>query len=275
MNTPLKGAVLTALMLLACPAAQAQYQLVWSDEFDGTALDTSKWTPQLGDGCDLNLCGWGNQERQFYQAENLTVADGLLTITAHRGGPGEAEYSSGRIRSLHNGDFRYGRIEARIQLPAGQGLWPAFWMLPSEEVYGGWAASGEIDIMEAVNLGGRGGNEVHGTLHYGGPWPDNRYSGAPHTPAESVVTGFRVYRVDWTQGEIRWYVDDVLYQTQTQWHSTAAPYPAPFDQPFHLLLNLAVGGTWPGAPAPDTPFPAQMRVDYVRVYQDPAISGGP
>ncbi|WP_159437705.1 glycoside hydrolase family 16 protein [Ferrimonas marina] len=265
------GVGLAALLsVLAGPAAlAADYRLVWSEEFEGSTLDESKWSYQLGDGCDINLCGWGNNELQHYRADNVTVADGLLTITALPSDEPDVPYTSGRIRSLNKADFRYGRIEARIKLPAGQGLWPAFWMLPTDEQYGGWAASGEIDIMEAVNLTAAGGNAVHGTLHYGGSWPENQYTGKEYSPPDSVVEQFHVYRVDWQPGEIRWYVDDVLYQTQTQWHSGNGPYPAPFDQRFHLLLNLAVGGNWPGAPDDATEFPAQMQVDYVRVYQNP------
>ncbi|WP_338590506.1 glycoside hydrolase family 16 protein [Shewanella khirikhana] len=266
------------LTLAACFTASlaqaANYELVWSDEFDGNSLDQSKWSYQLGDGCDIGLCGWGNNEREYYKEANVTVSGGLLTLTAKKERTKGSAYSSGRIRSIFKGDFKYGRVEARMKLPAGQGLWPAFWMLPTEETYGGWAASGEIDIMEAVNLGGTGANEVHGTLHFGAPWPDNQYVGQGHSPSTSVTENFHTYRVDWEPDEIRWYVDDVLYQTQTQWSSTGGDYPAPFNKDFYILLNLAVGGHWPGDPDSTTPFPSSIQVDWVRVWQDPAISGG-
>ena len=262
-----------AACLCASVAQAANYELVWSDEFDGNSLDDSKWSHQLGDGCDIGLCGWGNNEREYYKAANVSVSGGLLTITAKKERTKGSTYSSGRIRSIYKGDFKYGRIEARMKLPAGQGLWPAFWMLPTAETYGGWAASGEIDIMEAVNLGGSGANQVHGTLHFGALWPDNQSVGQPYSPSTSVTDNFHTYRVDWEPGEIRWYVDDVLYQTQTQWSSTGGAYPAPFDQDFYILLNLAVGGFWPGDPDSSTQFPASMQVDWVRVWQDPAISG--
>lgn len=267
------GVIAAVGLMTSASALAANYELVWSDEFNGTSLDESRWSYQIGDGCDIGLCGWGNNERQYYQADNVTVANGLMTIEAREERNKGSAYTSARIRSIFKGDFTYGRIEARMKLPGGQGIWPAFWMLPTDETYGGWAASGEIDIMEAINLGASGGNEVHGTLHYGGSWPDNVYSGAPYTPGTSVMDNFHTYAVEWEPGEIRWYVDGLLYQTQTDWYSTNGAYPAPFDQDFHILLNVAVGGEWPGDPDSTTVFPVTMQVDYVRVYQDPAISG--
>ncbi|MDD9997246.1 MAG: glycoside hydrolase family 16 protein, partial [Rhodospirillaceae bacterium] len=150
--------------------------------------------------------------------------------------------------------------------PGGQGLWPAFWLLPQEDTYGTWAASGEIDIMEAINLGGTGGNTVLGTLHYGGEWPDNVFSGNEYVVPGSATDEFHLYALEWDPTEIRWYVDDVLYAMQNFWHTASADYPAPFDQPFYILLNVAVGGRFPGSPSPGTVFPVTMEVDYVRVY---------
>ena len=139
-------------------------------------------------------------------------------------------------------------------------------MLPQDFAYGGWAASGEIDVMEAVNLGGSGGNTVHGTLHYGGEWPNNVYSGDSYVVATDAQTEFHTYAVEWDATEMRWYVDDVLYQVQSAWYSTNGSYPAPFDQPFYILFNVAVGGNFPGAPNGGTAFPVTMEVDWVRVY---------
>lgn len=263
---------ITVGMTFSALSMAANYELAWSDEFDGTTLDMTKWSYMLGDGCDINLCGWGNNERQYYLADNVSVANGMLTISAMKNRYKASAYTSGRIRSIDKGDFVYGRIEARIKLPGGQGIWPAFWMLPTDEAYGGWAASGEIDIMEAINLNGAGGNEVHGTIHYGDNWPNNTYTGQVVSPSTSVTDNFHVYSVEWEPSEIRWYVDGLLYQTLNNWYSESAPYPAPFDQRFHILLNVAVGGDWPGDPDRITPFPADMQVDYVRVYQDPAIT---
>jgi beta-glucanase (GH16 family) len=250
-------------------ARSADDELVWSDEFDGTGVDVNKWEFQLGDGCAIGLCGWGNNELQWYRAENARVENGQLIITAKREPFGTKQYTSTRMRTMKKGDWTYGRFEIRAKLPYGRGLWPAFWMLPTDSVYGGWAASGEIDIMELV---GHEPNKTHGTLHYGGPWPQNKSTGASHTLKEGTFADdFHLFALEWGPGEIRWYVDGVRYQTQpnaeAKWWSSGGPFPAPFDQRFHLLLNLAVGGIWPGAPDATTVFPQTLVVDYVRVYQ--------
>jgi len=146
--------------------------LVWSDEFDGAQLDPELWFFETGDGSDQGIPGWGNNELEYYLPDNAQVANGMLTITAREESIAQYNYSSARINTRDRFAFKYGRVEARMRLPAGQGLWPAFWMLPQDSVYGAWAASGEIDIMEAVNLDGAGGNRVLGTLHYGGTRPE-------------------------------------------------------------------------------------------------------
>jgi len=164
-----------------------------------------------------------------------------------------------------NGDWKYGRFEIKAKLPYGQGLWPAIWMLPTDWVYGGWAASGEIDIMELV---GNDPATVYGTLHYGGAYPDNVHTGASYKlDFGNFALDFHVFALEWDATEIRWYVDDSLYQVQREWYSHGNDYPAPFNQRFHLLLNVAVGGNWPGNPDNTTSFPQKMEVDYVRVYQ--------
>ncbi|MEW6706461.1 MAG: RICIN domain-containing protein [Pseudomonadota bacterium] len=243
------------------------WRLVWRDEFDGNAVDPGKWE------FEVNGKGGGNNELQYYTArpQNAYVANGLLTIQALRerycGADGCRDYTSARLRTLGKGDWRYGRIEARARLPRGQGLWPAIWMLPTDWVYGGWAASGEIDIMEAVNPAAAGGNRIYGTLHYGGAWPNNTHKGGSTVPAGSVVDQFHVYAVEWEPTQIRFYVDGQLYHTATEWWSSGGAFPAPFNQRFHLILNVAVGGNWPGSPDGNTVFPQRMEVDYVRVYQ--------
>lgn len=245
--------------------ADTAWTLVWEDDFTGAGLNLSKWSVQTGDGCDLGICGWGNNELQWYQSANAVVADGLLTITARREASGGKNYTSARIRTAGKGDWTYARVEVRARLPRGQGIWPAIWMLPTDNVYGSWPASGEIDIMELV------GDEpatVHGTLHYGGVWPNHIFSGDSFTLAEGTFADeFHVFALEWEAGEIRWYVDDTLYQTQNQWSTTAASFPAPFDRRFHLLINLAVGGNWPGNPDSTTEFPQRLEVDWVRVYR--------
>lgn len=250
----------------AAPAWGQSYQLVWQDEFNGTQVDLSKWEPQVGDGCP-SLCGWGNNELQYYRSQNATVAGGFLTITARRENVGGRNYTSARLRTKNRGDFKYGRIEMRAKMPVGRGLWPALWMLPTDEVYGIWAASGEIDILEYL---GHQPAEVFGTLHFGGTYPQNQSSSNLFTLTSGTFNAaFHDFAFEWEPCEMRWYVDGELYATQTDWNSTGGPYPAPFDQRFHLLLNMAVGGNLPGSPDVGTVFPQTLVVDYVRVYQMP------
>jgi beta-glucanase (GH16 family) len=258
--------LLLTLTLAACTARAADpvgWRLVWSDEFDGTALDLSKWE------FEVNARGGGNNELQYYVTNNARVRDGVLFIEAHKepytGLEGTRDYTSSRIRTRGKGDWLYGRFEVRAKLPKGQGMWPAIWMMPSAERYGGWPHSGEIDIMELI---GHEPNKIHGTLHYSRPGGRHAYTGTDTTLAVGTFADdFHVFRLDWEPGVMRWYVDDRLYQTQTNWQSRANSFPAPFDQRFHLILNLAVGGNWPGNPDATTAFPQAMLVDYVRVYR--------
>ena len=252
-----------APVLAGAPAEK--WKLVWSDEFNGTKLDYSKW------GVEENAFGGGNHEMQIYtdRAKNVRVAGGKLIIEAHKDDAQVAgtqrPFSSGRLRTKHRGDWRYGRIEVRAKLPAGQGLWPAIWMLPTENKYGTWASSGEIDIMEYK---GQETDRIHGTLHHGGTWPDNAHTTKIlKLPQSDFSKAAHTYAIEWERGEIRWYLDGKLWQTQNKWSTPAAPFPAPFDEKFHLILNLAVGGKFVGAPNAATQFPARMEVDWVRVYQ--------
>ncbi len=192
----------------------------------------------------------------------------MLIIEARKGrytGPGGTrDYTSARIRSRGKGDWCYGRFEIRAKLPRGKGMWPAIWMLPTDQRYGGWPSSGEIDIMESL---GHEANKVHGTLHYAGP-RGHASKGTSYTLRSGTFADeFHVFQLEWEERAMRWYVDGLLYQTQTNWHSRTKPFPAPFDERFHLLLNLAVGGNWPGNPDATTVFPQAMAVDYVRVYR--------
>jgi beta-glucanase (GH16 family) len=239
---------------------------VWADEFEGTSVDQTKWEFQIGDGRAYGLpSGWGNNELQWYRAENATVENGQLTITAKREPFETKAYTSVRMRTANKGEWKYGRFEMRAKLPLGQGIWPAFWMLPTDSIYGGWAASGEIDIMELV---GHEPSRVVGTIHYGGSWPQNVFTNASYSlPNGTFADEFHRFAIEWEPGEMRWYVDGVHYQTQSNWWTTGGRFPAPFDQRFHLLLNLAVGGNWPGSPNEITVFPQTMVVDYVRVYR--------
>lgn len=242
--------------------------LLWEDDFGGSTLDYSKWE------CEVNAFGGGNGELQIYTdyPKNVRVEDSILIIEAHHDhqivGGTQRDYSSARVRTKNRGDWRYGRFEICARLPKGHGLWPAIWMLPTDEAYGPWAASGEIDIMELL---GHQPDIVHGTLHYGDRWPNNTSDGSQ---THKLVSGdysddFHVFRLDWHAEGMRWYVDDILYRETpaSQWFSATAPSPAPFDQRFHLILNLAVGGEWPKNPDSSTKFPALLDVDWVRVYK--------
>jgi beta-glucanase (GH16 family) len=242
------------------------WQLVWNDEFDETTIDLSKWE------YEVNARGGGNNELQYYtdRPENSYLEDGRLVIRAlqeHFTGPeGTREYTSARLRTKNKGDWKYGRFEIKAQLPCGKGLWPAIWMLPTDYIYGAGTASGEIDIMELL---GQEPNKVYGTLHYGAAEPNNVSTGDSYTlPTGNFSDDFHVFALEWEPTEIRWYVDDILYQIQTRWYTANAPYPAPFDQRFYLLLNVAVGGSWPGSPDATTVFPQTMTVEYVRVFND-------
>lgn len=240
--------------------------LVWSDEFNAAKLDPRSWYFESGDGSQYGIPGWGNNELQWYLPDSAELRDGSLVITARRQALRGKDYTSARINTRDRFAFRHGRIEARIRLPAGQGLWPAFWLLPQDAVYGGWAASGEIDIVEARNLGGTGGNTIYGGLVYGAPWPNQVGSGENYLVSANVTTEFHVYSLEWDRGEIRWYVDGTLFAVRNSWSTTGGPFPAPFDRPFYIILNVAVGGTYPGSPTTSTVFPVTMEVDYVRVY---------
>ncbi len=244
------------------------WELVWSDEFDGDVLDTVKWSYQTGTGAEYGLTDWGNAELQYYREQNITVSDGMLHVIAKQESYGGKGYTSGRVRTVEKGDWTYGRIEFRAKLPRGKGFWSAIWMLSTDEEYGGWAASGEIDMMENV---GHEPSTVHGTLHFGAAWPDNKSKGAAYeTTGWPFWKEFYDYALEWEEGEMRWYVNDQLYQTQGagDWYTAGEPFPAPFDKRFHLLINLAVGGHWPGDPNAETEFPQELVVDYIRVYED-------
>ncbi len=270
----------------------SEWKLVWSDEFDGKEIDKTKWDFDTGNGFysyDANVWigGWGNDELQFYTREpdNAFVKDGMLHIRALKESIQGFGYTSARLKTRKKDgsalfNKKYGRFEIRAKLPTGKGIWPALWMLPQEEKYGGWPLSGEIDMVEAR---GQEPTKVLGTLHYGSRWPANTHSGKDYVfPDKETFADFHVYKLEWEPGEIRWYVDDHLYSTQSFWWSSnktdgakgANPtreadlnaWPAPFDQPFYLVMNVAVGGKFLGNPDKTTKFPAEMVVDYVRVY---------
>jgi beta-glucanase (GH16 family) len=230
---------------------------VWADEFNNTGTpDTGKWKYDLGGG------GWGNSELEDYtnSLNNVSIANGILTITARKESMGGMNYTSARMVSKNAGSLLYGRIEVRAQLPAGRGTWPAIWMLPDNTVYGNWPNSGEVDIMEMV---GFDPNNVHFSVHNQTYYAGTAKSSTLNIPSAS--TAFHLYREDWTPYAIRGYYDDALVFTYVNDGTGAATWP--YDQKFHLLMNIAVGGTWGGSKGvDDTAFPTAMQVDYVRFY---------
>ncbi|MBN8430014.1 family 16 glycosylhydrolase [Microbulbifer salipaludis] len=276
-NNSYKKLLLTVGLTAALPAFGQQCQSptpVWEDNFDGTTLDTSKWEPMIGDGCSYGICGWGNSELQYYKAENATVANGMLTITARKERVQSKAYTSARLRTANmpnGGEWTNGRFEARVKVPDGTGMWSAFWMLPTDPAEA-WPISGEIDILESV---GQSDEYVFGTLHYGELYPNNSFTGNRLLiQPEPWSAGFHVYALEWEPNEMRWYVDDQLYATLTPNDLTDASYWTFEDHRYHFLLNLAVGGNLGGV-VDDSMLPQTMQVDYVRVYDhgQPSITG--
>jgi beta-glucanase (GH16 family) len=258
--------LLTSIFTRSVAPAQNFERLVWADEFNYTGLpDSTKWGYDLGDGCP-HVCGWGNDEKQFYTRElqNARVENGMLIIEAHRESRQGKDYTSARLVSRKKGDWLYGRIEVRAKLPKGRGTWPAIWMLPTDWKYGGWPTSGEIDIMEHV---GHNPGVVHGTLHSG------KYNHIKKTQQEGKTSvahaqdAFHIYAVTWTSDKIEFWVDATRYHTVQR--NTADDFNGwPFDQRFHLIMNIAVGGFWGGMQGiDDSIWPQRLEVDYVRVYQ--------
>jgi beta-glucanase (GH16 family) len=251
------------LFLALSFTATAQYSLVWSDEFNGNALDGAKWAYEIGDGCP-NLCGWGNNESQYYTSSpnNVKVDTGYLHIIAKEEQYQGSNYTSGRIKTQGRYDFQYGKIEARIKMPVGQGIWPAFWMLGTNITAVSWPQCGEIDIMEHINSA----PDIHGTIHYN---LNSSYNFIGQSTT-CDVTQFQLYTVEWDEDDIKWFVNGTLFHQVNITNGMNST--EEFHNPFFLLLNLAVGGNWPGGPNASTPSTSTMLVDYVRVYQKPTVN---
>lgn len=277
---------------------EGQWKLVWSDEFEGSSLDSAKWKPEQ------SCWGGGNNERQCYtgREDNVSVEDGVLKLKAKAEtftgpmypegldaeGPEERtqSYTSGKVRTRGLHAWKYGRFSARMKLPEGQGTWPAFWMMPAHDAYGVWPLSGEIDIMEAVNLGtpceeclGGVENRTSGALHFGARPPKNTYlfNKTGGQPVGGPSDDWHTYTVEWADGVIQWFVDDQIFMriTEDDWFTASrrarSGSAAPFDQPFYLMINLAVGGRLAeeenGAGFDPNSFPAELLIDWVRVEQ--------
>lgn len=296
-------ALLVLGLLTGCTAptasVDAQWELVWADEFDGDALDLSKWAPE--ESC----WGGGNDERQCYtdRQENIEVSDGLLRLKGRKeqftgplrppeiaDDPNPArtqEYTSGKVRSKGLAAWKYGRIEVRAKVPAGQGLWPAVWMMPDEPAYGPWPLSGEIDILETVNIGADcdecPGSEVENrtvsALHFGDLPPGNDLvdQKTPLATGKLPSDEFNTYAVEWGEGLIVFFVngEEHLRATPADWFTGSqlgnGNANAPFDQPFYVMANLAVGGKWPERDnekgLDQDALPAELQIDWIRVYQ--------
>ena len=242
------------------------WRLVWNDEFKGPSIDSGKWE------FEVNGRGGGNNELQYYtdRKENAFIENGELVIQAlkeqYTGTDGTRSYTSARIKTKNKGDWKYGRFDIRARLPFGQGIWPAIWMMPTDAVYGSWPASGEIDIMEEL---GHEPNKVYQTLHFGGVGAHSQTGGSYVLQSNDFSSDFHLFTFEWDSTAIRWFVDDtlVLIKKVDSWYTTAAPRPAPFDQRFYMIFNLAVGGNWPKSPDATTTFPQRLTVDYMRVFR--------
>lgn len=246
--------ILTVLVFVGC--APHEPKLIFEEQFEGNVLNDSIWNYQLGDGCP-NLCGWGNNEPQIYTKENARVENGFLIISATKDSTG---YKSARLTTKDKFNFQYGTIEARLQLPKGQGLWPAFWMLGSDIDEVGWPKSGEIDIMEYV---GREPHILYTSLHT----PDSHGNtiNSKKTTFENLEEGFHTYKAEWTKDFIKFYMDDQLVYTFSPEVKDASTWP--FNKQFYVLLNMAIGGNFGGPEIDDTIFPQDYIIDYIKVYQ--------
>ena len=251
----MKQLTLLALLVLFSLETTAQ-KLIFEEQFNGDVLNESTWNYELGNGCP-HICGWGNNERQYYTKENVAVKDGHLIITATK----DSLYESGRITTRDKFEFQYGVIEVRAKLSTGQGIWPAIWMLGSNISEVGWPKSGEIDIMEYV---GKAPHEIHTTLH-----TQDSHGKSVNTKIHTIKDieqGFHVYKCDWSKDAISFYIDDALVYTFSPEVKDANTWP--FDQPFYVILNMAVGGNFGGPEVDDSIFPQEFIVDYVKVYKN-------
>ena len=248
---------LSSLLLLSSLFSFAQYKkLIWEENFNGSELNTTIWNYELGDGCP-SICGWGNNEKQIYTNSNHTVSNGMLTIEIKKE---NENYTSTRITTAKKKEFQYGRIEARAKIPVGKGIWPAFWMLGSNIKEIGWPKCGEIDILEYV---GREPHMAYTSLH-----TQDSHGNTINTKKTSISNiedGFHLYAIDWTKDKIVFLIDDkevYTFQPEPKNENTW-----PFNQPFYIIVNAAVGGNFGGHEIDDTIFPQKFEIDYIRVYQ--------
>ena len=251
---------------LGSALAAQQWNIVWSDEFNGSAINPNNWAFESG-----NNNGWGNSELEYYtgRPQNAYVSNGLLHIVARQESYGGFNYTSARMKTQGRFTKAYGRFEFRAKLPPGSGYWPAFWLLGSNISTVGWPACGEVDVMENK---GSVLDKVQGTIHYSNASNQHlQETGYYLLPGGDSVTNFHSYLLEWRTNAILWYVDNQLYETQTNWSSSTGAYPAPFNEPFFIVMNLAIGGAYLGNPSTNTinantVFPGELQIDYVRVW---------
>lgn len=248
---------LSSLLLLSSLFSFAQdKKLIWEENFNGSELNTTIWNFELGDGCP-SICGWGNNEKQSYTNSNHTVSNGMLTIEIKKE---NENYTSTRITTAKKKEFQYGRIEARAKIPVGKGIWPAFWMLGSNIKEIGWPKCGEIDILEYV---GREPHMAYTSLHT----QDSHGNtiNTKKTTISNIEEGFHLYAIDWTKDKIVFLIDDKEVYTFQPAPKNENTWP--FNQPFYIIVNAAVGGNFGGHEIDDTIFPQKFEIDYIRVYQ--------
>jgi beta-glucanase (GH16 family) len=244
--------VLALVLAIGTMTAPIIHAVSWSDDFNGSAVDTNKWVFETGGG------GWGNNELEYYKSgsANTSVSGGILTITAKKESYGGCSYTSARMKTQGKFSYTYGTVEARLAVPQGKGYWPACWMLGNNIGSVGWPKCGEIDVMESINSN----NTCYGTMH----WDNNGHASYGGSKSVSNMAGWHTYKVVWTTTAIKWYVDGSQY-----WEGNIANGingTDEFSRPFFILLNFAVGGNWPGNPDSNTVFPAYYKIDYIHVY---------
>lgn len=241
-------------LLLSLVGCSQPTEMIFVENFDGDSLNTQNWNYDLGDGCPA-LCGWGNNERQLYTKKNVAVRDGMLVITATKNG---FKYESGKITTKKKVEFQYGTVEVRAQLPTGSGLWPAIWMLGNDIDTNEWPACGEIDIMEYV---GREPHSIYNSLHT--PASFGETINSKQTTSDQFETGFHIYKTTWTKDKIDFYIDDALTYSFSPDVKNEKTWP--FDKPFYVILNLAIGGNFGGPEVDDSIFPKEFIIDYVKI----------
>lgn len=247
--------IISLITIFSCKE-EKQENIVFFEDFNAENLDETHWNYELGDGCP-NLCGWGNNERQLYTKDNVVLKDGNLIITATKD---STKYYSGRITTKDKVQFTYGTVEVKAKLPQGHGLWPAIWMLGTDISEVGWPACGEIDIMEYV---GKTPHEIHTTLH-----TPASFGQSVNTNIETIETieeGFHVYKINWSKEAIKFYIDDQLVYSFSPEEKDENNYP--FNKPFYIILNMAIGGTFGGPDVDNSIFPQEFIIDYLKIYQ--------